>query len=460
MEASSRPFPADFAWGVATSAFQIEGAPTADGKGESIWDRFTHQPGRILDGSTGDVACDHYNRWEEDVALMAELGVNAYRFSIAWTRVLPEGTGKVNEAGLGFYDRLVDGLLEAGIDPFVTLYHWDLPQALEAQGGWRSRDTVDAFVAYAGVVSAALGDRVENWITHNEPWVSAFPGHSEGVFAPGRTSFSEALTVGHHLLLSHGRAVPVIRANSPGSSVGIAIDCRPAMPATDKDVAAYKHFDGFRNRWFFDPVFGKGYPSDIVAAYHEAGHFGPSRLAFVAAGDMAEIATPIDFLGVNYYTSLAIRAGKEESEATGVPSGAPAPEGYTEMGWPITPAALTSYLSHLHKEYAPPAIIISENGASYSDGPNVEGEIADERRVRYLSRHIDAVASARAAGVPVTGYFAWSLLDNLEWSSGFTQRFGLVWVDHETQQRIPKQSFWWYRGLIAANGVVGSVPRS
>jgi beta-glucosidase len=452
MEASPGPVPPGFAWGVATSAFQIEGAPRADGKGESIWDRFSHEPSRILDGSTGDVTCDHYHRWEEDVALMAALGVTAYRFSIAWTRILPEGVGTVNEAGLEFYGRLVDGLLEAGIKPYATLYHWDLPQALEAGGGWRNRETVDAFAAYAGVVSAALGDRVRNWITHNEPWVTSFPGHYEGLFAPGRTSFSEALTVAHHVLLSHGRAVPVIRANSPESSVGIALDCRPSMPATHKDAAANKHFDGFRNRWFFDPVFGKGYPADMVAAYHEAGHFGPRRLPFVVPGDMAVIATPIDFLGLNYYTSLAIRTGREQSDDSGVPPGAPAPEGYTEMGWPITPGALTSYLTRVNEEYGPDAIIISENGASYADGPDAAGEVFDERRIRYLSRHIDAVLSAVKAGVPVTGYFAWSLLDNFEWSSGFTQRFGLVWVDHETQQRIPKQSFYWYRDLIASNG--------
>ena len=451
MEALPRTFPSSFAWGVATSAFQIEGAPTADGKGESIWDRFSHEPGRILDGSTGDVTCDHYHRWEEDVALMAELGVTAYRFSIAWTRVLPNGTGEINRAGLAFYDRLVDALVEAGIAPYVTLYHWDLPQALEAAGGWRNRDTVDAFVAYAGVASEALGDRVENWTTHNEPWVSAFVGHRDGRFAPGRTSFAEALTVAHHLLLSHGRAVPVIRANSPAAAVGIALDCRPATPATDKDADAQKLFDGFRNRWFFDPVFGKGYPADMVAAYRKAGHFETPRPPFIEAGDMADIAAPIDFLGVNYYTSLAIREGQELTEATGVPPSAPAPEGYTEMGWPITPAALTSYLGHLSDEYSPPAIIISENGASYSDGPDDQGVVADERRIRYLSRHIDAVGSAIAAGVPVTGYFAWTLLDNLEWSSGFTQRFGLVWVDHDTQQRIPKQSFYWYRDAIAAN---------
>ncbi len=451
MHAPTSSFPPDFAWGVATSAYQIEGSPQADGKGESIWDHFAHQPGRMLDGSTGDLACDHYRRWEEDVALMARLGVNAYRFSIAWTRVFPEGTGSVNAAGIGFYDRLVDALLEVGIAPYVTLYHWDLPQKLEEDGGWRSRATVDAFADYAGVVSAALGDRVVNWITQNEPWVAAFLGHRDGEFAPGRTDFGEALTAGHHLLLSHGRAVPVIRANSPGAAVGISLDCRPSTPATDQpaDVSAQVHFDGFRNRWFFDPVFGKGYPSDMKAIYRAQGHYPSAEPPFVKPGDTDEIATPIDFLGLNYYTSLAVRAGKEQSEDTGVPPAVPAPEGYTEMGWPITPGALTSFLSRIHDEYAPAAILISENGASYSDAPGPGGVVADDRRIRYIARHLAATREALAAGVPVTGYFVWSLLDNLEWSRGFTQRFGLVWVDHQTQERIPKDSFFWFRDAIA-----------
>ncbi len=450
MEASASQFPPGFAWGVATSAYQIEGAPSEDGKGESIWDRFMQEPGRVLDGGSGDVACDHYHRWEEDVALMARLGVNAYRFSVAWTRIIPEGTGPVNPAGLAFYDRLVDALLERGIEPYVTLYHWDLPQALEEDGGWRSRSTVDAFVRYAGVVSETLGDRVHNWITHNEPWVAAFAGHRDGAFAPGRADFSEALTAGHHLLLSHGRAVPRIRANSPGSSIGISLDCRPSSPATHQpdDVAAQRHFDGFRNRWFFDPVFGKGYPSDMVDAYRKRGDLSGATPSFIERGDMAEIAVPIDFLGINYYTSLAIRAGNEESEETGVPGGAPAPEGYTEMGWPITPAALTSYLEWINEEYAPATMVISENGASYSDGPDEDGVVADDRRIRYLSRHVEVVRAAAANGIPIAGYFVWSLLDNLEWTSGYTQRFGLVWVDHDTQERIPKNSYRWYRDLI------------
>ena len=385
---------------------------------------------------------------------MADLGIKAYRFSIAWTRVLPDGTGEVNQPGLDFYDRLVDALLEAGIQPYVTLYHWDLPQALQNSGGWRSRSSVDAFVRYAEVVSARLGDRVDNWITHNEPWVAAFVGHRDGVFAPGHTSFSEALTVGHHLLLSHGRAMAAIRANAPTASVGIALDCRPSTPATgrDEDVAARRHFDGFRNRWFFDPVFGKGYPNDMVAAYRDRGYFRGATPPFVHSGDMAEIAAPVDFLGLNYYTSLAVRAGAEETESTGVAPGTHAPEGYTEMGWPITPSALTAYLVEVHENYRPPTILVTENGASYSDGPDADGVIADERRIRYLDRHVQSLRDARAEGVPVLGYFVWSLLDNLEWSSGFSQRFGLVWVDHETQQRIPKQSYYWYRELISGGG--------
>jgi beta-glucosidase len=406
----------------------------------------------MRNGESGEVACDHYRRWEEDVALMAALGVTAYRFSVAWTRILPDGTGAANSAGLEFYGNLVDALVEAGITPYLTLYHWDLPQALEVRGGWRSRETVDAFAAYAGVVAGALGDRVRHWITHNEPWVAAFVGHRDGLFPPGRTDFTEALTAAHHILLSHGRAAAEIRSRAPDSSVGIALDCRPATPATSRpaDVQAARHFDGFRNRWFFDPVFGKGYPADMIKAYRRAGHFDEAVPPMVRRGDMAEIAAPIDFLGINYYTSLAIRAGAEESEDTGVPAGPPAPEGYTEMGWPITPPALTAFLVEVAERYRPATIVISENGASYSDGPNDSGVVDDARRIRYLLRHVDAVGDALRAGAPVSGYFVWSLLDNLEWTSGFSQRFGLVWVDHATQQRIPKASYHWYRDLLAA----------
>ena len=444
--------PADFTWGVATSAYQIEGAATEDGKGESIWDRFTHTPGTTPDGVTGDVACDHYHRWREDVALMARLGVDAYRFSIAWTRVVPDGDGAVNPAGLGFYDRLVDELLANGITPYVTLYHWDLPQSLQDRGGWPARPTVDAFVRYAGVVSAVLGDRVECWITHNEPWVAAFAGHLDGVHAPGHQDWDAALAAAHHLLLSHGRAVPIIRANSPGAAVGIALDCRPSRPATDDpaDVAAQHHFDGFRNRWFFDPVFGRGYPMDMVAAYRNRGRYPGTRPLFERSGDLDAMAAPLDFLGVNYYTSLTIAAGGDEAEETGVAPGPDPPPGHTEMGWPITADALTSYLCHVDEEYAPAAIVVTENGASYSDAPDARGVVADHRRIDYLAAHVAAVERAVAEGVPVTGYFVWSLLDNLEWSLGFSQRFGLVWVDHRTGRRTPKDSYRWYAATIAA----------
>ena len=438
-------FPEHFTWGVATSAYQIEGG-REDGKGESIWDRFAVD-GNL--GDTGDVACDHYHRYPEDIDLMQELGVDAYRFSLAWTRILPEGSGAVNERGLDYYRRLIERLRGAGITPWVTLYHWDLPQALEERGGWPARATVDAFVEYTEVVVDALGDGVDHWITHNEPWVASMLGYREGVFAPGERSWRTALAAAHHLLLSHGRAVDVIRSALPDAVVGIALDCRPSRPASDDptDVAAHRHFDGFRNRWFFDPVFGRGYPADVLETYEALGRIDRSM---IHDGDMGVIARPIDFLGLNYYTSLDVSAGHEESEDTGVPPGAPARDGYTEMGWAITPDAFRDYLVHLGERYNPKAIVITENGASYSDGPDESGGVDDRRRIAYLQAHIAAVDEARRAGARVDGYFVWSLLDNLEWTAGFSQRFGIVWVDHQTQQRVPKASFDWYRDLIAS----------
>ncbi len=440
--------PDSFLWGAATSAYQIEGGRFRDGKGESIWDRFADD-GRMPD--SGDVACDHFHRWREDVALMADLGLEAYRFSTAWTRIVPDGAGSVNEAGLEFYSNLVDELIHNGITPFLTLYHWDLPQALQESGGWLSRETVDAFVRYADIVSEALGGRVKNWITHNEPWVAAHLGHGTGVFAPGIKDVGSALTAGHHILLSHGRAVSVIRTNSSGADVGIALDCGPSHPASDHpaDVAANNAHDGFRNRWFFDPVFAKGYPADMVRLVDERGIFEESGLPFVQPGDLEQIGVPIDFLGLNYYTSVAISAGDEDGLTAVRPLGPDQPEGYTEMGWEITPEALTLYLQHLYQEYAPRSIVITENGASFSDGPGDDGAIRDARRISYLDSHIRATVDARDAGVPVDGYFVWSLLDNLEWVSGYRQRFGLIWVDHSTGQRLPKASYRWYQKLIA-----------
>ena len=441
----------DFVWGVATSAFQIEGSTEADGRGPSIWD--THyQRGLVPDPP--DPACDHYRRYREDVGLMADLGVDAYRFSIAWPRILPDGE-TLNPAGLAFYDRLIDELLGAGIEPWPTLYHWDLPQALQDQGGWADRSVLRAFERYAGVVTARLGDRVGHWMTHNEPWVAAMLGHKDGVFAPGISDWNVALRAGHHILVSHGLAAAQIRQNVSEALVGIALDCRPAFARSEStaDQTALRHFDGFRNRWFFDPVFGKGYPEDMVDAYDRAGRFDGSPLDFVAEGDMELIATPIDFLGVNYYTSIVVTPDDIESEVTAVAPDPDPPPGHTEMGWANTPDAFTDFLVRVSEEYSPAKIVITENGASYSDGPNPEGQIHDERRIEYLSTHIDAVESASLRGVPMAGYFVWSLLDNLEWTSGFSQRFGLVYVDHATGTRLPKDSYHWYRERIATEQV-------
>lgn len=383
---------------------------------------------------------------------MADLGVDAYRFSIAWTRIHPDGSGPPEPEGLAFYDRLIDALLAKGIEPLPTLYHWDLPQALEDRGGWRNRATIDAFAEYASTVVEAFGDRVRSWITHNEPWVAAFVGHLEGVHAPGLTDWESALTAGHNILVSHGRAVRAMREASAGIQIGIALDCRPSWPASDSeaDRAAQRHFDGFRNRWFFDPVFGLGYPQDMLDAFRDRGRFESEIPAWVHPGDMAEIAATLDFLGINYYTSIAVRAGADETEDTGVAPGPNPPAGYTEMGWEVTPQALTDFLVRVHNDYRPPSVLVTENGASFSEGPDNAGSIHDDRRISYLDGHIGAVGDARAQGVPVDGYFLWSLLDNFEWSLGYSQRFGIVWVDHADGQRLPKDSYDWYRNRIRA----------
>jgi len=444
----SRALPDGFMLGAATSAFQIEGA--ADRRGETIWDRFIAERGLRDDGLT---ACAHVDLLERDLDLMAELGLEAYRFSVAWARVLPDGQGRPDPRGLGFYDRLVDGLLERGITPWLTLYHWDLPQALEDVGGWRVRDTVGRFSDYAELMVGTLGDRVVNWITHNEPWVASMLGHRDGVFAPGATDMREALTVGHHLLLSHGTAAQAIRSAAPKARIAIAIDCRPAEPASDReqDLAATRHFDGFRNRWFLDPLFGKGYPQDMVDAYRASGRFDASvdGAGPVAEGDLATIAHPIDVLGINYYTGIRVAHGHEEDETPDVSPGPNPPEGFTEMGWEVQPDVLREFLLRLTRDYAPPSIMITENGASYSDAPGQDGRVRDDRRTRYLHDHIAAALDAREAGAPIEGHLTWSLLDNLEWTQGFAQRFGIVWVDHTTQARTIKDSGWWLRDAIA-----------
>lgn len=449
-------FPANFLWGSATSSYQIEGAWAEDGKGLSIWDVFTHSPGNIKDDSNGDVACDHYHRMQSDVQLMKELGHRAYRFSLCWPRILPTGRGRTNPAGMDFYNRLVDSLLEAQITPFLTLNHWDIPQSLQDEGGWTARSTVEAFVEFAGVASQALGDRVRFWITHNEPSVIGACGYLWGVHAPGiKDQYTEALKVTHHLLVSHGGAVPVIRQNSPGAEVGITINLMQCTPASDSayDADACRLSDGIWNRWFLDSIYGRGYPQDILEYYIDS-NFLPAGLDFVAEGDMQAIAVPTDFFGLNYYSRTVVRSDKVPESENSPQTVFQAPEHeWTDMGWEVYPQGLTTILKRLGEEYPVKKIYITENGASYPEGPGPDGCIHDERRIDFLRRHFIAAHRAIQEGAPLAGYLAWSLMDNFEWGEGFTQRFGLVWVDFQTQQRIPKDSARWYKNVIEANGV-------
>ena len=441
-------FPEGFTWGVATSSYQIEGAWNEDGKGESIWDRFSHTPGKIEDGSTGDVGCDHYHRWPEDVDLMKDLGVNAYRFSISWPRLLPEGRGRVNTTGLDFYSRLVDALLEADIEPFVTLYHWDLPQVLQEQGGWTARAIAEAFVEYADLASSRLGDRVKYWTTFNEPFVSAFAGYRDGQHAPGHCDLDEALAAAHHPLLAHGWAVPVIRRNSSDAQVGIVLNLGGQTPASSSaaDRAAAWKCDGIVNRWFLDPLSARGYPADIIK-HHDR------PMEYVQTGDMEAIAVPLDYLGVNYYARGVVRSS-EVPEAENAPRTVFLNPEKTDMGWEVYPDGLYDMLGRLHFDYRFPAYYVSENGAAYPDQIGPDGRVDDPLRVDYLKKHLVAAARAIRAGVPLRGYFAWSLVDNFEWGCGFTKRFGLIYLDYDTQRRVQKSSTRWYREVIAANAVV------
>ncbi|HUY79643.1 MAG TPA: GH1 family beta-glucosidase [Ktedonobacterales bacterium] len=434
-------FPTNFAWGTATAAYQIEGAPRADGKGESIWDRFTHTPGTIADGSNGDYACDHYHRWPEDLDLMARLGLNAYRFSISWPRIFPGGYGQVNLPGLDFYERLVDGLLERGIAPYMTLYHWDLPQALEDRGGWRNRDTANAFADYAQVMARRLGDRVGHWITHNEPVVTVAEGHINGTHAPGLRDEALALPVTHHLLLSHGLATQAIRSEVGDTvDVGITLNLAVVEPATDRseDVEAAQRLDLLWNRMFLDPVLRGAYPTDMLDASVTAGSADPDAL--FRPGDMATIATPIDFLGVNYYTRMLARASKTP---TLIPEYAPPrvpKREQTVMGWEVYPEGLERVLLRLRDEYKSPTIYITESGVAFPDTLGPDGKVHDQRRTEYLRDHLLATRRAIGAGVPVAGYFVWSLLDNFEWAKGFVPRFGVIYTNYPTQGRIVKDS--------------------
>ena len=438
MAASADPrptFPADFVWGVATSAFQIEGAASADGKGPSIWDQFCRVPGAIADASNGDIACDHYHRWASDLDLIAGLGVDAYRFSVSWPRVRPGGSGAWNEAGLDFYDRLVDGLLARGIKPYLTLNHWDLPAELQAGGGWADRNTVHRFVEYAQGMARRLGDRVASITTHNEPWVVAMLGHDSGIFAPGIQHRATAMQVSHHLLLSHGLALQALRAQGCRSELGIVLNLSPQHPATGSaaDQASARLEDGKLLRWYADPLFKGQYPADVLA------HLGADAPR-IEAGDLQTINTPMDFLGINYYSRSVVSAnGPWDVQQGGLP--------ITDMGWEVYPEGLTELLLRLHRDYPVPPLYVTENGGAFKD-QYAGGRIHDAGRTDYIKRHIAAVAEAMRQGVPMAGYMVWSLLDNFEWASGYEKRFGIVHVDYHTQARTLKDSALWYRDFL------------
>jgi beta-glucosidase len=434
-------FPPGFLFGVATSAYQIEGAHDADGKRPSIWDVFCRQPGAIADASTGNVACDHYHRYREDVQRMAALGLDAYRFSISWPRVVGDGD-KVNPRGLDFYDRLVDALLEMQIRPFATLYHWDLPQSLQENGGWASSETVDRFAELAHVVGARLGDRVRDWITINEPEVAAFVGHAHGRHAPGLRDPQLALRVAHQLLLAHRAAAIAIRADVPRARVGISLNLAPVHPASgsDVDADAAHRVDGYQNRWYLDAVSGRGYPSDMVTWYG----------ALLDAGAVAEMRSyngDLDFLGINYYSRQVVRAAP--GELLGAQHVQIGDATHTTMGWEVYPQGLSEILQRVARDYRPRALYVTENGASFDDQPR-EGRVNDPARTGYLATHFAEAARAIAAGVPLEGYFVWSLMDNFEWDHGYTKRFGIVYVDYATQQRTDKGSARWYKRFLAA----------
>lgn len=434
-------FPDDFVWGFAASAYQIEGAVSEDGRGASIWDTFSHTPSKVVNGDTGDVADDHYHRYREDIRLMAEIGADAYRFSVAWPRILPSGRGSPNQRGLDFYRRLVDELRGAGVEPMLNLFHWDLPQALQDRGGFANPDIVGWFADFAHLVAMRLGDSVTDWMTFNEPAVYAFVGHAEGVHAPGLTDWPTSIRVADNELRAHAASTEAIRAEVPAARIGVAVDINQFMPATDseRDARAAEEYRAARDTWFLDPLFGRGYPELGLRAHEEAGHLVGIELGRPPAGDL-------DYVGVNYYRQETVRTSSDAPfDWTIEPR--PGAE-LTAMDWEVVPEGLTAALRWVNERYAPKALVISENGAAYDDRLDAGGSVRDERRISYLARHVAAAADALDAGVPLQGYFAWSLLDNFEWSFGYTKRFGLIHVDYATQQRTLKESARWYQQLI------------
>ncbi len=453
--AGVRRFPGGFLWGVGTSSYQVEGAVHEDGRGESIWDRFSHAPGRVVNGDTGDVTADHFHRWAEDVEIMAALGLSAYRFSLAWPRIQPAGRGRPNPAGIAFYDRLIDALLERGIRPCPTLYHWDLPQALEDEGGWLDRSTVDRFADYASRCFDAFGDRVATWFTVNEPWVAATLGYRLGIHAPGRRDLRLAVRASHHLLLAHGAAVRAFRTSGHDGRIGVVLSLAPTYAASRSaaDAEAARGSDGYTNRWFLEPVLRGAYPADMLELFGRIA--GP--LDSIQPGDAELIGTPSDFLGVNYYTRRVVSAGlshdglpwRVEPAAPDVPR--------TDTGWEMTPGCLTELLVRVRDDYGDIPILITENGSVWLDSPGPDGRTPDTGRIAFLRTHVAAVHRAIEGGVPVEGYFYWSLLDNFEWAEGFRSRFGLVHVDYPTGRRLVKESGKAYAAIIAANGLLPEI---
>ncbi|MGW8484833.1 GH1 family beta-glucosidase [Streptomyces sp. NPDC055886] len=443
--------PADFTWGVATAAYQIEGAVAEDGRSPSIWDTFSHTPGKVDGGDTGDIACDHYHRVPEDIGLIKQLGADAYRFSVAWPRVVPGGDGPVNKAGLDFYDRLVDGLLEAGVTPFATLYHWDLPQVLQDRGGWTVRETSEHFAAYASHVVERLGDRVKDWATLNEPLCSAWIGHLEGRMAPGLTDLTAAVRASYHLHLGHGLAVQAIRAASSDARVGIVNNLSPIEPASasEADLAAARRADGHINRWWLDPILGRGYPQDMVEEY---GVDLP-----VQPGDLETIAAPLDWLGLNYYFRQIVTADPDGTAPHARQVSVPGAR-LTHMDWEVHAEGLEQLLLRLTEEYGVQRIYVTENGSAYEDVVAADGSVHDPERVRYLEEHLAACARAVGKGAPLAGYFAWSLLDNFEWAYGYDKRFGLVHVDYATQRRTVKSSGLRYAELVREHAARSARP--
>ncbi len=445
-------FPKNFQWGTSTSAFQVEGAVHEDGRSESIWDRFAHTPGKIANGDHADIACDHYHRYPQDIQLMKDLGYKAYRFSIAWPRIIPDGHGSINEKGLDFYSKLVDCLLENGITPNATLYHWDLPANL----GWEQRETAEAFAVYADVVTRKLGDRIKTWATFNEPWCSSILSYGLGGHAPGLENRYLGLKTAHHQLLAHGLAMPILKANVPDGEAGIVLNLAVIEPltASPADHEAFRFFDGFFNRWFMDPLFGRNYPIDMRENYATLGWLSSREPDFIQPGDLQTIAAPLDFLGLNYYERVAIQAvpGKEMQPGAYQMVKA-APEKVTDMNWEVYPDGLFNMLMGVHYSYRPLKIYIAENGAAYTDAPDAEGKINDQRRIAYLDGHLRAAHRAIQAGVPLGGYYIWSLMDNFEWASGYGKTFGLIHVDYNTQKRTPRASAFWYGKAAQQNGL-------